>query len=190
MSHFTTNTKLDIINYVALTEAIAEGFFDENDNYVPHYGKLNAMRIFYNQCVTDSDYEDKISHDVVHPMLMDELLSDENFIQAFEEALSGTATTTFGAAYYDALEIVDYRKRSATTLINHVTKQLNELIAQITSAVTPDMLEQAAKIADDIKTGNLSADSIVKAYENSQRFKDVVSGKESEVHIPSVAEGE
>ena len=59
---FSVKTELNVIDYVSMVNAIVSEYFDEDGTYTPHIGKMNAMRLFYNNCVTDSKYD--IEHNV------------------------------------------------------------------------------------------------------------------------------
>lgn len=78
-------TKLNYLTYAALVESIKEGFFDEDYNYVPHIGKLQAMAQFYNLC-----YGRDIAlkpHNIKKVEDMIEIADDNEFIEAFNAAI-------------------------------------------------------------------------------------------------------
>ncbi|MCD7891640.1 MAG: hypothetical protein LUG26_07845 [Ruminococcus sp.] len=84
----TVNTKLSLFDYLAMVENIASEFIDEKSGvYQPHIGQLNAMRLFYNFCVTESKFDDKYEHNIVDAEDMEEIVADEEFIEAFNNAI-------------------------------------------------------------------------------------------------------
>ena len=47
--------QFDVLEYTTLVNQLVDGFFDENGEYTPHIGDMNAMLLFYNVCVVDKD---------------------------------------------------------------------------------------------------------------------------------------
>ena len=115
------NEKLSFWDYSAVVEAIADGFFDKESNYIPHIGKINAMRIFYNYCVEDDINE--IAHDVKDITKMLEIIENEAFIEAFNKALICRGNDfNFANAFKDSLRIVDTKRQSWGRVISVVAE--------------------------------------------------------------------
>lgn len=158
---------LSVIDYVTLVNGIANDFFDsETGEYTPHIGRLNAMRLFYNECVTDSKFD--LPHDFEDALQMDVLVEDEEFIKEFNAAVvgDGVVRLDFANAYADAMEAVNAKKNSFGNAVNIIRKAIEKVSESISSVVTDESLEKLTKIADSVNTNNLSLDSFVKAYSN------------------------
>lgn len=160
-------SNLNVIDYVSLVNGIISEFFDsETGEYTPHIGRLNAMRLFYNDCVIESKFD--LPHDFKDALKMDVLVEDEEFINEFNKAVKGDGTIRldFANAYADALEAVNAKKNSFGNAVNIIRKALEKVSESISSVVTDESLEKLTKISDSVNLGNLSIDSFVKAYSN------------------------
>lgn len=158
---------LSVIDYVSLVNGIANDFFDaETGEYTPHIGRLNAMRLFYNECVTESKFD--LPHDFEDALQMDILVEDDTFIKEFNTAVvgDGVIRLDFANAYADAMEAVNAKKNSFGNAVNIIRKTIERVSESISSVVTDESLEKLTKIADSVNTNNLSIDSFVKAYSN------------------------
>lgn len=158
---------LSVIDYVTLVNGIVNDFFDaETGEYTPHIGRLNAMRLFYNECVTDSKFD--LPHDFEDALQMDVLVEDDEFIKEFNAAVvgDGVIRLDFANAYADAMEAVNAKKNSFGNAVNIIRKAIEKASESISSVVTDESLEKLTKIADSVNTNNLSLDSFVKAYSN------------------------
>lgn len=97
-----TNTKIDLATYTALVKMIAAGFFDDDLNYIPHLGKLNAMWLFYNFCVKEDI--DNIPHDTGDLDEVMLLVRNEHLLNLFNEAIKiKQIEFDFANAYKDAI---------------------------------------------------------------------------------------
>lgn len=158
---------LSVIDYVTLVNGIANDFFDsETGEYTPHIGRLNAMRLFYNECVTESKFD--LPHDFEDALQMDVLVEDEEFIREFNVAVvgDGVIRLDFANAYADAMEAVSAKKNSFGNAVNIIRKAIEKVSESISSVITDESLEKLTKIADSVNTNNLNLDSFVKAYSN------------------------
>ena len=163
---FEINTKLSLCDYLAMVNEIVLEFFNEDGVYQPHIGKINAMRLFYNDCVKKSPYDEKYDHDIVDIMDMIDIVADEGFIRAYNEALAADIYTSldFGNAYRDAMEIVDVKKSSFGNAVETVGSMINRIVTTISSVLTGENIEKVSKIAKEISDGKINADAIVNAY--------------------------
>lgn len=158
---------LSVIDYVTLVNGIANDFFDsETGEYTPHIGRLNAMRLFYNECVTESKFD--LPHDFEDALQMDVLVEDEEFIKEFNAAVvgDGVVRLDFANAYADAMEAVNAKKNSFGNAVNIIKRIIEKFSESISSVVTDESLEKLAKIAEGVNANNLNLDSFVKAYSN------------------------
>ena len=160
-------SNLNIIDYVSLVNDLISDFFDsETGEYTPHIGKLNAMRLFYNEYVIESKFD--LPHDFTDALEMDVLINDEEFINQFNKAIKGDGIIRldFANAYADAMEAVNAKKNSFGNAVNIIRKAVEKVSESISSVVTDEGLEKLTKISDGVKAGNLNLDSFIKAYSN------------------------
>lgn len=124
------DTELNVINYISMVEHLASEFFDENGEYTPSFGKLNAMRLFYNNCVKKSEIE--LEHNVTDALSLEGLATNKAFISAFNKAIvgDGRLRLDFANAYKDAIEIVEVKKDSLMSAVNIIKNSLSELIEE------------------------------------------------------------
>lgn len=166
-SVFEVNTKLALFDYLAMVRDIASEFInDEDGTYQPQIGKLNAMRLFYNSCVTKSRFDKKYGHDVIDASDMEEIVTDNEFMKAFNEAIIGDGTIQydFANAYKDAIEIVDVKKTSFGSAVNIIGSMINKIFDSVSPLLTEENIKVVSQIAKDMSDGKISAEAIVDAY--------------------------
>lgn len=172
------DTNLDAATYIFLVDNIALEFFSEDGVYQPHIGHLNTIRLFYNCCVKQSQYDATIPHDFVDMSAIDILSKDDEFMDAFNEAMYDyNFKMTFRAAYDDAMQIVEHKKNSFASITDAIVNALEQLVDKMAPVLTKDNIESVARIADGMSKGETTAQAFVEEYIKSQRFKDVVSAK-------------
>ena len=143
-SIFEVNTKLSILDYWTIVENIAKEFITEDDGtYQPHVGRLNAMRLFYNYCVKKSKFDEIYKHAITNASDMEELVSDSEFIEEFNKAISNISFIeyNFGNAYNDALDIVNTNKTSIGRAVNIISAAANKIIDNLSSSLSEDKLQ-------------------------------------------------
>ncbi|HBM98109.1 MAG TPA: hypothetical protein DD413_01650 [Ruminococcus sp.] len=165
---------VDIVIYSAAVQAIANKFFDDENNYTPHFGRANAITAFFNYFV-DSVSLNSYFEDIKGDLNVDFLLANEDCLNLYNEALKGDGTfrLDFCNAYADAIDIVNQKKNSIGNIIDRVQNAISMIVDKNSSVFTGENLEKLTNIAKDVSKGNLSAESIVTAYGNSQRIKDI-----------------
>jgi len=163
----TINTKLNLYDYIAVVEEIAFGFFSESDEYRPHYGRLNAMRVFYNLCVKESSHDETVPHDFVDLSMLETIVDDDEFIVEYRKAIVfDEYDLSFGSAYADAIRIVHEKNRSNGTILGKILKYLQGISNDMSSV---DINEVAKAI------NGANVDKLIEAYKDSNRFKEVVT---------------
>lgn len=165
---------VDIVIYSAAVQAIANKFFDDENNYTPHFGRTNAIAVFFNYFVDGASLNNYFS-DVEDDIDVDFLLVNEDCLNLYNKALKGNGTfrLDFSNAYIDAIDIVNQKKTSIGNIIDSVQKAVSVITDKISSVFTGENLERLTEIAKYVSSGNLSAESIVAAYGNSQRIKNI-----------------
>lgn len=164
------NTKLTLFDYLAMVEEIVREFFNsENGVYQPQIGNLNAMRLFYNHCVTKSQFDEKYGHDVTDADVMAEIVADNEFIKVFNQSLecNDILGYDFANAYKDAMEIVNVKKTSIGRIASVVNTLINKFSEQILPLITDENIAVFSKIVKDVSSGKLSIDSIADNYINT-----------------------
>lgn len=165
-----------VVDYVSLVNGIVGEFFDsETGDYQPHIGRLNVMRLFYNECVVESKFD--LPHDFEDALMMDVLVEDEEFINEFNEAIKGYGKVRldFANAYAEAMEIVNTKKDSFNSMTNTLKTVINSVMEKMSPILSGDAIQKFTEIADNIAKGNIGADAFVEAYGKSQRIKDIAS---------------
>lgn len=149
MNDITYNSKFNIVDYVELVNELAEEYFDEQGNYTPQIGKINAIRLFYNRCVKMDLHE--LPHDIVEIADVDKLIQDNAFMKTFNTAIKNKADVSldFAGAYLDAQEIVNNKNNSLNQAATKVGNILYSTIQVISKAMDDGKLN---KIADAINT--------------------------------------
>lgn len=162
---YVVNDIFEIADYIGLVNAIASKFFSGGE-YQPSYGKINAMRMFFNICVKESPFN--FVSDVETDIEMNEVLKDEEFLAVFGESLNNDTPykLTFGNAYRDAIDIVEAKKSGIGQVAETIKSLLSDLLDNIENLLNPETLSKLEKISEDVSSGNLSAESIAKAFGN------------------------
>lgn len=165
----------NVVDYISLVNSIVNEFFNEDGEYVPHFGRLNIMRLFYNECVIESKFD--LPHDFENALLLDALVSDDEFIAAFNEAIKGDGKIRldFANAYTEAMEIIDYKKNSLNSIVDTLKTAINNFAEKMSPVLSEDVISKFSEIADNIAKGNISAESFVKAYGESKRIEDITN---------------
>ena len=162
------NTALTMSQFMKITQEIFEGYFDLDGNYSPAMGDLLTLNIFYDTCI--SEYELQADPNDLESKL-NELISSEEIMQAYKEALFGNFQFDFDHAHTNALDMVEEK-------LNHPTSKIDEFIDKLIDIAgtfeTKFSGIDATKITDALKSlnlNNLNAQAIVDAYSETERFK-------------------
>ena len=169
---FETNNFLDIVMYPIVVKNLADGFFDDDWNYDPAFGRINAMGMYYKICVTKSDYDEIIPHNVSDMMELKDLLADGDFCKAFDDAVwDENYGLTFGKAYSDAIRLVESRKSPANIIANTI----NKVTETLSSIVTEETLAVMSELSSAIKSGKMDADAFVESYGKSSHYQELMN---------------
>lgn len=164
----------NIEEYVSLVNALADGYFDKNGDYVPHFGRLVAMELFYLNCVTEDGYKVVGKHDTNDLNAMSELFKKDEFVEAFYKAMFSPSTPlNFAQAYQDAMSIVDNRKNSFNQMASAIKRVVEDGIDSLRTMFSDENMASLNGIVDAIKDGSLSSESIVAAVQNSDPVKRI-----------------
>lgn len=172
MENIIYNTKMNVTNYVAVINRIADGYFDIDGTYQPEYGLINAMRIFYNLCVTGGKFEEEFSHDIVDVLDIGKIICDDDFCLAFNEAIKSDGySINFANAFNTALDIVNYRKSDVGSLFESVKTLVLSLTKNLNDVMTEENIKYMSEIGKDILSGKNGVESIVDVYKKELEEK-------------------
>ena len=141
-------TKLNVNDYLAVVEEIANGFFNDNGEYTPHMGRIVSVAVFCDYCMKESVFQDVENPD------MNVIMDNDEIIEAYHKALYCSDEMSFGAAYSDAMKLVDYRKGSLVQALGLMAGVINMI---------------------------MSPDNLSKVYEASKRLKEIAESNKDNV---------
>lgn len=161
----TTNDNVDMVTYGAAVKSIVDGFFNEDGEYVPHFGRANAVGVFF-QYFVDEESIDEYFTGNTGVIDLDSLLADDECMRVYNNAMfaGNSYRLNFVNAYKDAMEIVGIRTSTIAGVAEMFRKIIVEAINGFSSVMTEENINKLAKISDEISDGKLSADSIVEAF--------------------------
>ena len=162
--NFKINTKLSVEKYIEVVENLIDGYFGINGEYIPHMGKINAIRIFYNYCVEETtlDLPEKIVDELE---CIDKLVSNEEFMTAYNGELNQVygRNLDFGNAIFDAEESVRIKARSNNDAFTNLINSISRLTENMGNTLTPETAKALIKISNDITEGKLNPNNIVES---------------------------
>ena len=177
-TELTVNTALSVVDYSVLAEAIVNGFFDESGNYSPYFGKINAIAMFYNFCVTESEFDEEFNHHIDDLIYVDKLAANRDFMNEFNKAIKDTdeIKLNFGNAYNDALKIVDEKKNG----VDRVIKFIKDLAVSVTKEMVnlKDMNISDLIMGNTNKSASTSEESVNMSDESADTPDESVKEKE------------
>lgn len=170
------NNKLDLVKYLQLVEEISNEYFDMSTyEYVPHIGELYSVCAYFNNCVELEDIDEIKKHPITDLMDMQMLYDNKDFMEHYRrEIMSGYQegmTLTFGSAYVQAMEIVDYKKNDANSVAIAISATMSSILKSFRDSFNDESISKITEIAQQIVEGKITNESIIDAYEKSDRFK-------------------
>jgi len=165
------NDKLTIANFGAVTELIADAYFDQNGDFVPHYGLITAMRLFYDYCVTESAFDEVCPRGTNDIEKLDLVFADDEFTREFNKSITQDAPyeeLSFGNAHAYAMDIVYHRKSGAATVVNVLRSVADELAERMIPLLNAENMKGLTKaISGEVDAGSPDAAlaGILKQYE-------------------------
>lgn len=163
---------LNMIEYPAVVQNIADGYFDEDGNYAPYYGKLNIVRLYYNLCVTKSKFD--LPHNITDAAELDPLLEDEDFMQCLNDDLTsfgGYIGFRFADAYYDAMQIVKDRRSSVGRILTFAREAVEDLTTKMFEVLSQDNMDKLAKLGDALEQTKKDPAKIVQLFRTEEEPK-------------------
>lgn len=171
------NNKLNLIDYLQVVNEIAQEFFDANTyEYTPQVGELYAVCSYFNHCVELEETDTIKKHPIEDMMDMQELYEDDDFMEHFWNEIDDfdcvKTSLTFGHAYSQALDIVNYKKSDANSFAIAISSGMDAILTSFRESFSDDEIKKFTEIAQQVVEGKLSNEAIVDAYEKSDRFKE------------------
>ena len=176
------NNELGLVRYILVTDAIVAGYFDTDNSYIPHYGIVEAMRIYYSECVVESEFDQECPRDTEDLNLLVRVFENPEFKKVFNDALqqSDGYSFDFSNAYCAAMKIVESRVNSTKTLIGAIRNQLGVIINEFSTLMTDENIDKVTKIMEEIKSGNMDYYKIMDLFKDTDRFKEIISSDEGD----------
>ena len=171
-------TQLNIYEYVQIVEDLVREFYDENGNYVPHYGELNALRLFYNYCVVDDI--DGIPHTISEATQLEPLIANKDFMAAYRNNIHQVwyAPLTFSDALSKAREIVQVKNNSFTAVANvikQVVADIENKLGIASDEHMEDIIAAANKLSEAFQNSGIDANKLIEAIGKSENIQNLVN---------------
>lgn len=161
---------LDFRTYAAIVQSIANGYFDENGNYIPEFGKGNILRI-YCMAVTKNEEAKKLNFDEIGAFeYIDKCM--ELVGAEFADALKDNDYFSFGSAVKDAEKAINFKleKMSHENKFESALEAIIKKVNEIDKNVNP---EDIKKVLDALKEQKpLDEGTIVEEYWKQKDNKD------------------
>lgn len=156
---------VDIVTYSAAVSKIVEKFYDEDGNYTPHFGRANAIGVFFNYFVDETSLDAYFADDE-NDIDVDYLLSNDECLKLYNTALNNLMSyrLDFANAYFDALEIVRNKNTTIYGISEILQKAITKIFEKAEQVLTEENLDKFTNIAGNFKDGNISAESIVEEF--------------------------
>ena len=169
------NSQLNLIEYIQVVNSIEQDYFDDNTyEYTPHIGEIHAVCEYYNNCAEPEEADEFPNQPVTDITEMEKLYNNKDFMKHFYDEINNpdvnNASFTFGHAYKQAMDIVNYKKSDANSFATAISASMDSILKSFRDSFSDKEIQTFTNIAKDITSGKLSSESIVKAYENSARF--------------------
>lgn len=169
------NDKLNLVEYIQVVNEIANEFFDSNTyEYTPQIGEIYSVCAYFNHCVELEDSDMIKTHPIEDIMDMQQLYDNEEFMEHYNSAISNydrSISLLFGNAYWQAIDIVDYKKNDANSFAIAISAGMNAILKSFKDSFSDDDINKYIEIAKQITNGNFSSEMILNAYEN-KHFQD------------------
>ncbi len=135
----------NIVDWCILVDALVDGHFDDNGEYVPHIGYINELRLFYNLCIKDCDCP--VPHNTDDIEGLQEFVNDDEFLVAFQKSRYSLDdfSLSFGNACMYASDIIEHRRDPRYQVLKAVkdfAKKLGDGIKELATDENLDLLKE------------------------------------------------
>lgn len=167
------------LSWCILVAELASGYFVDN-KYTPHFGILNAMRLFINECVEEIDGEAPQKMETIDDIA--EYVGNNEFLYAFENTIydfddkKPVFALTFSRAWDTAHDMVSQKKNSWGEVASILSDGIDKLLMFAEQFTDEENLNLIQKLAGEVKGGDITADSIIKAYEKTMKPAELKEG--------------
>lgn len=166
---------MDFKTYVTTVKSIAEGYFDEVNNYIPEIGRGNTLRIFCKLVSTSNKIKKFNTNDIGAFEYVDKCIDIVG--DKFADALKDKDYLSFGSAVKDAEKVVAFRlkKLSRENKFETALESIINKVSEINNNLNHKDIE---KVLDALKEQKpLDESAIVKKYWEQ---KDEISSVDGE----------
>lgn len=181
MGKLTIEKNLDFYDYILAVRTMSDAYFNQtNGLYEPYFGELNVIRMFFDLCVKESEFNDDFPNGIMDYEGVTVLVKDKDFMNAFNDAIKDDTNEeyfTFSRAYRMAMDMVETKKTSFGQTASIVSDAIQAIMNKLGTLLSEENMEYIKTISAEIAKGGFTADDIVKAYGESKRFKEVVNAE-------------
>lgn len=161
---------LDFRTYAATVQSIANGYFDEDGNYIPEFGKGNVIRVY---CLAIAQNEEAKSLNIDEVGAFEYINRCMGLVGAeFADALKDNDYFSFGSAVKDAEKVINFKleKMSHENKFESALEAIIKKVNEIDKNVNP---EDIKKVLDALKEQKpLDEGAIVEEYWKQKDNKD------------------
>lgn len=162
-----------IMEYYKLVDDIVDGFWSEDGSYIPHIGDMNAMWVFFTDCVLNK--EAIVKKELKDVMEADKIFSNQDFIETYNQAISfdGEIKYDFANAFKNAMEIIQFRVSSPQYALSQITNSISSMVESINSVMSEDNINNLMEFAKNVSDGKYDAKAVSDAFAESEAFKKI-----------------
>jgi len=169
MKYTIREKKFTPLEWSVLVASIAEGYFDDGE-YTPHFGILNVMRLFFNECVEKVGNKKAVKSESLDDI--ERFVNDPDFIAEFNKVIfydddKFIIDMTFEYAYQTAMGIVAQRTTSWGELTNILIDVIKKVAAYAKDLASEENIQLLQELSKKLSDGGITADAIVEAYGKS-----------------------
>ena len=177
------DTRFDLLQYVHIVNDIVDEYFNDSYEYQPHIGMISAMRIFYAECVKESDFDEICPHDTNDIELLEKVLTNEEFIDEYNQALLEVDgfRFNFACAYRDAMDIVEAMKNSHLPLLGKLEQIILGILEKWGQALSEENIVKLQKVSEDIKSGNFDYYQFLQDHSSSAEFQEILDANKEKL---------
>lgn len=153
---------LDFRTYVATVQSIANGYFDEDGNYIPEFGKGNVIRVY---CLAIAQNEEAKSLNLDEVGAFEYIDKCMELVGAeFADALKDNDYFSFGSAIKDAEKMVKFRleKLSHESKFESALEAVIQKVNELDKNVNPEDITKMIELLKEQKP--LDENAIVSEY--------------------------
>lgn len=164
MADFKVYDRVGIVEYCAAVNEIVGYFFDEDGNYEPQFGRINAVEVFFNYFVNGDSIKQYFAG-IDGDIEIDDIMNSDDCLELFNSELrkGEDYKLNFCNAYRDAMEIVNQKKQGWENAARVIVRSVNEILDRISGELTEDKIKKFKEIVSEIREVNVTPEQIINA---------------------------